>query len=180
MRSVLVLAVSGALLFGATSVVGARPLRGRAHDAHIDHSFDADTPTVIHIVHRRSGRSARFDAPPGRRPSVRFVVGDNLVVGWGCGTSCEVTMLLRPDGSHISSYEHLEVSPDGRLAAAYTPGTPLRSEHASIVSLRTGRAIAERTGVSAWNTCHVSWRDRRAFFQRCTTDTRSFEMGVPR
>ena len=180
MRSVLAVFVASALVVGATSLARARPFRGRAHDVEVEHSFDADTPTVIRIVHRRTRRTGRYDAPPGRWPSVRFVVGDNLVVAGGCGTNCEVTMLLRPDGSEITSFEHLDVAPGGEVAASYSPGSPLRSEEASIVSLRTGRTLVERQGVSAWNTCGVTWSGRRAFFRRCTRGTRSFALEVPR
>jgi hypothetical protein len=76
MRSVLAVFVASALVVGATSLARARPFRGRAHDVEVEHSFDADTPTVIRIVHRRTRRTGRYDAPPGRWPSVRFVVGD--------------------------------------------------------------------------------------------------------
>jgi hypothetical protein len=89
-------------------------------------------------------------------------------------------MLLRPDGSEITSFEHLDVAPGGEVAASYSPGSPLRSEEASIVSLRTGRTLVERQGVSAWNTCGVTWSGRRAFFRRCTRGTRSFALEVPR
>lgn len=152
-------------------------MRGNTHDAQVSLSFEAATPTVVRIVDRASGASARFEVPSGRTPAVRFVADDNVVISWGCGTECENTVLLRPDGTTIAVFDHLEISPDGTFAASFTPGSALRSRHLEIVSMRTGQPLVSRSDVDAWNTCRVTWSAERAFFQRCSSESSSF--GIP-
>ncbi len=174
-----VLFVIASTTLAADAVHAQQAVRGASHDAAIRLSFERAMPTIVEIVDRQSRLAARFEVPSGRTPSVRFVAGDNVVVSWGCGTECENTVLLRPDGTTIEVFDHLEMSPDGEIGAAYTPGTALQSRRLALVSLRTGRVLVDRADVDVWNTCRVTWNAERVFFQRCSRDTDSFGLPLP-
>jgi hypothetical protein len=139
------------------------------------------THIILHDV-RRNQEIIVDPNPGGFAPptvNLKFVVSDNLIASWGCGTQCQSAALISPGGDILASLSMHSVSPNKELAVTFA-GTSL-DRNIRFIDLQTGKTIEAFPVPETWGSvCSASWAETSVTLQPCYQDEQSVQLNLPR
>lgn len=99
---------------------------------------------------------------------IQFVVDDNLIISWGCGTYCQSATLFSPDGKLLTQLAIHSVSPNFELAVTFA--STAGDRNVRLVDLRTGRNLLSKPVPEKWSACSAIWTSAHVKLQPCDED----------